>query len=352
MGSTPASRTSFPEETAHSQESRTDSAQKRAESNSRKLKFPVTVKHRKAEARIYRKTKVYPFYRVCAYVAGKRRMSHFVTCSEARAAADKLVRDLAAGSQAAALTANQSRDALAALERLEAFRQSTGKRVSLLNAVSEYVEAASKVNGYTVTEAVERYLCTVAMVKRKGVGEAVEEFIKSEEPRTRSNEGERAQLSASYAYTRAIRLRRFAETFQNTAVCDLTKEHLDTFIQSLHEFSAKSRNHYRATVHQFLKWCVRKDYLPVTHRLKEADAMRPEHANNGEVLFYTPKELRALLEAAEGPMRAIVALGGLAGLRTSELLRLDWLDVWRVAGYVEITSGKSKTRQRRLVEMY
>ena len=50
-------------------------------------------------------------------------------------------------------------------------------------------------------------------------------------------------------------------------------------------------------------------------------------------------------------MRAIVALSGLAGLRTQELLRLDWADVWRVRGHIEITAGKSKTRQRRLVEI-
>ena len=79
--------------------------------------------------------------------------------------------------------------------------------------------------------------------------------------------------------------------------------------------------------------------------------MRLEHANTAEILFYTPNELRALLESAEGSMRAVIAIGGLAGLRTAELLRLDWEDVWHVPGHIEISSGKSKTRQRRLVEM-
>ncbi len=30
---------------------------------------------------------------------------------------------------------------------------------------------------------------------------------------------------------------------------------------------------------------------------------------------------------------------------------LNWADVWRVAGHVEITHGKANTRQRRLVEV-
>ena len=51
------------------------------------------------------------------------------------------------------------------------------------------------------------------------------------------------------------------------------------------------------------------------------------------------------------PLRPLVAIGALAGLRTAELLRLDWADVWRVPGHVEIVAVKSKTRQRRLVEI-
>ncbi|MSU21629.1 MAG: hypothetical protein EXS30_09570 [Pedosphaera sp.] len=315
------------------------------------MRFPVTIRHRTSEAKIYAPAKDFAYYRLSYTLAGKRRMQTFATYPAARQAAERVVKEMASGSQAAALSASQSRDALAALQKLDSYRQATSKRVSLLAAVSEFVESAGKLNELTISEAVERYLNTVASVKRKDVREAVEEFIKSDEPRTRASEGQRAQLSAKYAYNRAIRLRRFAGTFQNSAVCDLAKEHLDAFIDSLSDFSAKSRNHHRAAIRQFLSWCIRKDYLPGTHRLGEADAMRPERANTAEVLFYTPKEFGELLETAEGSMRAMIAISGLAGLRTAELLRLDWTEVWRVPGHIEITSGKSKTRQRRLVEI-
>lgn len=79
--------------------------------------------------------------------------------------------------------------------------------------------------------------------------------------------------------------------------------------------------------------------------------MRVETVDDGEIQFYKPAELAALLGAADGSMRAMIALGGLAGLRTAELLRLDWADVWRTPGHIEITSGKAKTRQRRLVQI-
>ena len=50
-------------------------------------------------------------------------------------------------------------------------------------------------------------------------------------------------------------------------------------------------------------------------------------------------------------MGAMIAIGGLAGLRTAELLRLDWSDVWRIPGHIDITKGKAKSRRRRYVEI-
>jgi integrase len=79
--------------------------------------------------------------------------------------------------------------------------------------------------------------------------------------------------------------------------------------------------------------------------------MRREHADTSEIECYTAKEFRALLETAEGQMQAMIAIGGLAGLRTVEILRLTWQDDFRLPGHIEITAGKSKTRQRRLVEV-
>jgi len=315
------------------------------------VRFPVTIRHRNSTAKIYAPGGKFAYYRLAYTTAGKRRMQTFANYSEAKAAAERIVRDLADGSQAAALNAMQSRDALAAFERLQGFYQASGRRVSLLAAVSDFVEASGKLGGRTLGEAVTGFMRTVATVKRKDIGEAVTEFLQSDAPRTKIINGQRAQLAAEYANHRKLQLRRFADMFPHTAVCDLSKEHLDAFIGSLADFAPKTRNHYRAAVGQFLRWSVRKDYLPVTHRLGEADGLRPEHANTAEISFYTPRELAALLSNADDNLRPMIAVGGLAGLRTAEMLRLDWADVWRVPGHIEITAGKSKTRQRRLVEI-
>lgn len=319
-------------------------------------KWPKKVKHRnKVLAKVYRPCKGRDSYRVTWYAAGQRMMKSFATYSGpggAKEYAEALVIELAKQSQATMLKPAQATDALAALERLNTFHQITGRRVSLLAAVSDYCEAAAKLRGHTLAEAADGFLRTVATVTRQNLAAAVEQFLAAEEPRTRGSNGQRAQ-SAKYHYNRAIQLRRFAGTFPGYAVCDLGKLDLDTFLSSkaLTDFSAKSRNHHRRAIAQFLSWCVRKDYLAIGHRLNEADGMRPEDANTAEVQFYTPREFRKLMDTADGPLRAMIALGGLAGLRTQEILRLDWADVWRVPGHIEVTAGKSKTRARRLVEI-
>ncbi len=349
MGSNPTAPTISQRENAESGDYRTDSAQNAPEFELGAVKFPKVIRHRKAECKIYGKKPDYPFYRVAWYVTGQRRIKQFATYSKARDFADALVKDLAKGSQSTALTPKQATDALAAFERLQAYFQQSGRRISLLATVTECVEANMRLNGHTLAEAVEGFMANVVTVKRKDLAEAVEEFIQTDEPRTKSANGQRAQLSSEYTRIRALRLRHFAKALPGHAVCDLTKQHLDTFIKAMAEASPKARNHHRAGIKQFIQWAERNDYLSPSNRLLEADGMRMEHANNGDIGIYTPKEFRALLETAEGELKPIIAIAGFCGLRTAELLRLEWEDVWRCEGHVEISQTKSKTRSRRLI---
>jgi integrase len=317
------------------------------------MKFPKHFKRRgRLLATIYGKSRSYAHYRLCYYDATrKRHMRHYRTYSEALSEAEKLVKDLAKGSPAPALTRSEANDALIALGCLGDFYRITGRRIKLADAVGQFCDAASKLQGRSLGEAVDGFLCTAATVKRKDLSQATEEFLALDQGRTRSSNGQRPQLCAKYAYQKALLLRRFAETFKNMAILDLGKQHLDLFIGALDELSPKTRSHYRTAIGGFLRWCVRRDYLAPTHRLLEADSMRSEVANTAEVQFYSPGEFRKLVEAADECLRPLVAIGGLAGLRVAELLRLSWKDVWAVPGHVQVTASKSKTRQRRLVEV-
>jgi integrase len=314
------------------------------------VRFPVTIRHRDSKAKIYAPAGKFPYYRVAYTTAGKRKMQTFAAYSDAKAAAERIVRDAANGSQAAALSASQSRDALAAFERLDGYFRAKGKQINLNTAVGDYLDALGKLN-VPLSAAVAGYLSTVATVKRVAVSAAVKEFVDGREAETKSENGKRAQLSKNYFQMTKLWLGWFEKTFPATAVCELTKEHLDLFMAGRSHLAAKSKNHLRATVKMFLNWCIKKDYISQTHRLLDADGMKRQKADSAETDFYRPAELQALLDAANDTMRPIIALQGLGGIRLQEAQRLTWQDVFGTAGYVAISATKSKTRSRRLVEI-
>jgi integrase len=326
------------------------------------VKFPKRLRYRgrgKTLATIYKgdnPTQPYNVYwRVRVDGKPRSRFKSFASFTEAKRFADKIVNDIGKGVLASTLSPGQAADALNALEELQRFYQATGNRLSIRFTVGAYCEAARKLQGRPLAEAVDGYLRSVVSVKRVDLAEAVQEFVAVNKPRTVAPTGQRPEIGSGYARQKGKMLQKFAAMFPGHAVCDLTKGHLDKFMNALPTMprrpavSPKSRNHHRAAVKQFLNWATRKDYLPIGHRLFEADTMRMETTNGGATEFYTPRELRDMLETADGAMQPLIAIGGMAGLRVAELLRLDWADVWHVKGHIEVTAGKAKTRQRRLV---
>ena len=319
------------------------------------VKFPKRLRHNgkgRVLATIYKRRGGYRIYWRARGADGKPRsmIKECVSYAAAKRAADITVAGLSKG-KALTLTPGQANDARAAFERLQNFYQSSGKRVSMLAGISEYCEAAGKLGIYTVGEAVERFLATSAVVQRKALSEAVAEFIEGRRHLAEAKDGKRSKLSPVYAYNVAMWLNEFAGTFPGYAVCDMTKELLNTYIGEFKELSAKSRNDRRAVVKMFMRWCVAKDYLSQHHRLFEAVDFKAEGVDAADITFYRPKELRDMLNAAGGELMPVIALGGLAGLRREEILRLDWADVWHVNGKVEISARIAKGRKRRLVDI-
>jgi integrase len=321
------------------------------------VKFPKRLRHRgkgKVLATVYRLPDGYRLYwRERVDGKPKSRMKDFSTYSEVKREGDKVVAAKAKGT-VMPLSPGQVSDAQNAFEELQRFYQATGKRVSIRFAVGVYCEAARKLGERAVADAVDGFLSTVATVKRVDLKAAVEQFIASREPKTIAKDGKRPQLSPGYHYIVAMWLREFANTFPNHAVCDLSREHLDAYIAGHDDVSARTRNGRRTVLKMFLKWAVEKDLLQGNHRLLATSSMAKEKQDGGEVEFYTPKELRAMLDTANtktefAGLLPVTALCGLAGIRLQEVARLTWEDVFRVRGHVEISTAKSKTRSRRLV---
>ena len=63
--------------------------------------------------------------------------------------------------------------------------------------------------------------------------------------------------------------------------------------------------------------------------------------------IYAPSELRSLIAHADSAFLPYLVIGAFAGLRTSEIERLDWSDIHAEA--IHVTAGKAKTASRRIV---
>ena len=118
--------------------------------------------------------------------------------------------------------------------------------------------------------------------------------------------------------------------------------------------AGKSKNHFRQTLRQILKLAVRKDYISKDHRLSET--LENDRTREAAPEILKPYQFSDLLAAASPGLLPFVAIGGMAGLRREEILRLTWEDVWRTkgdeehpGGFIEVCADKAKTRQRRLV---
>ena len=330
------------------------------------MKWPYKVRNRKNGpilAKIYKpklpgkhNPNPYPFYRVTWLAEGKRMVKalpRFAGEGGAKQFAEEKVRDLAQGSQVAALTPGEARSALAVRDALDAYRRETGITFTPIQIVTEFLAALRRLGKHSLSDAVGGFLGLVVPVKRVDFSAAVEEFIAAREPKTKSKDGRRAQLSTAYTYNTGLWLRNFAGEFPGQALCEFAKEQLDLYFSNKKrtDLAPKSRNHLRATLAMFFRWAVKNDFLPSNHRLLEAAGMERKTAMGADTDFFRPAELRALLESADNTMRPLIALCGLAGLRQQEAMRLTWEDVFRVPGHIEITAAKSKTRSRRLVTM-
>src|SRR5260370_14777029 len=111
--------------------------------------------------------------------------------------------------------------------------------------------------------------------------------------------------------------------------------------------SARSHNNFLRTIRTFLRFAQNHGWLS-----KEADLLaRVEKRSEkpAPVEIFTPSELTALLKNASSDVATCLALTAFAGLRAEEVLRLDWADIERRPGFIEVAAHKAKTATRRIV---
>ena len=81
----------------------------------------------------------------------------------------------------------------------------------------------------------------------------------------------------------------------------------------------------------------------------EAEHVAKAKDRGGEIAIFRPKQLADLLDAVDEEAKLYFTLGAFTGLRSAELVRLEWDDVNLARGHIQVAKDKAKTATRRLV---
>lgn len=256
----------------------------------------------------------------CGMVGGKRQRFFFKTRQEAQTRAEQL----------RITRKNEGLGALTIPEKL---------RVEALEA-----DRLLKPFGRSLMDAVNYYLPHLRAQERTVLwDQCMSEFLAAKK-------GD--EVSGRYLQDLTDKLRCFSRTFGDRAVASITGMEVDDWLRSLKTHSGKqvsalTRNNFRRVLvvafnfGVFRKYCLEN---PVVGTAKAKEVEKP-------VGILTVPQLASLLAKATEELRPFVVIGAFAGLRRSELVRLDWSNVDLEGRYIEVTAIKAKSARRRLVRM-
>src|SRR5436190_3531153 len=112
--------------------------------------------------------------------------------------------------------------------------------------------------------------------------------------------------------------------------------------------SARRRRNLRDAIMTLFNFGRDRGYIPAGLRHEAEKVQRPK-LRRGIVAIYTPAEMKVLLEhARDGELPALV-IGAFAGLRSAEIMRLEWRDVRLDQNVILLPASKSKTNEPRAV---
>lgn len=299
-----------------------------------KVKWPIVVRFGSVAVKIYYTPRGgYDLYTVSYHDGGRRLRKYFPDLDDARTEAKDVAEKLSTGQGSALQIAGKDRDAF-----LYAKRKLAPLGMALVNCVDEYVEA--KAVGVPLLAAAQYYReHHHAKLPDKSVADVVAEFLQAKKVDGRS---------VRYLQDCKNRLERFSRDFR-VNLKDVKTQDLDAWLRGL-KLSPRTRNNFRTVIGSLFSFARDTGYL-AKDRPTEAEATALAKQGDGEIEVFTPEEFAKLLKNADDHLLPFLVLGGMAGLRSSEILRLKWEHVNWPEGVIEIQGSVAKTGARRLAPL-
>lgn len=282
--------------------------------------------------------KSYPQFRFSyyPYVGADRVRRRFADLGEATTEAELVATKLANGQhEVLELTSGDRSAYLQSLELLRPYDR------PLFVAIAEYVDILKQLpQGVSLREVVADYVRRHQSVRQALlVPQLVEEYIAAKE---------KAGRSEAHLRDLKLRLRRFAISFSIPAA-KVTGQKLQEWLDTMDASNRTKLNELRH-VTALLRFAVRRKHAP-RDVIDEVEAVERPHVTPSPTLIFTPDELRELFAAAKESLIPWLAVGAFCGLRSAEILRLDWRDVNLQRRILEVKAGNAKTAQRRHIPL-
>ncbi len=301
--------------------------------------FPKEIKRGSVNVTIYKTpSKGYPLYVLVYYQDDRRKREYNADYRILLNRANEVLDDLieARPVEAGALNSGDRSEFMRA-------KAIVGKINQPLDIIARhYAEAVKILGNDLVIEAAREYAKRhPTKLPPMKIADLVTEFLEEKKKQGRSER---------HLETLKSHCKRFGD-----AVCmnigNVTAPDVDLFLNNL-KIGARTRDNIANSINTLFEYAKRKRYLPSDYD-ELSRVARLDNDQDGPIEIYTPEEMKALLAAADESVTPFITIGGFAGLRSSEILRLAWQDVKFDSDCIIVQKGKVKQRgkSRRIVPM-